>query len=84
VLPEACDSLLRVLAGRLKRMTNGRLIWAYDKRSVNCRCEDDNICERSPAACILGGVIGVLGVYAAPEIVIPALVLGGTVSSATQ
>jgi hypothetical protein len=62
-------------------MTNGRNIWVYQERYVNCNCEDDSICKKSPAACLFGGVIGVLGACVAPPVVIPALVLGGAAAA---
>lgn len=48
--------------------------------SLSCVCNNDDFCKKDPAACIVGGVIATLGICLAPEVTIPAIILGGAAS----
>lgn len=74
---EACSRVLRLIGSEREEDEKRLLDLVYQDRSVNCNREDDNICKKSPAACILGAAIGLVAVCVAPEIVIPGLALGG-------
>jgi RHS repeat-associated protein len=72
------------LVRKLKRMRNGRLFWLYEKQSVNCNCEDDNICKREPAVCLLGAIVLGIGSCVAPAITLPTLIVTTPVAAGAQ